>query len=58
MVLKSPSRSGLQAQKHDPPPNKTGLPYNFCFIKFSPRRMVEAVDAPNTWLGPPDPTPG
>jgi hypothetical protein len=25
---------------------KTGLPYNFCFIKFSPSCTVEAVDAP------------
>jgi len=29
-------------------PTKTGLPYNFCFIKFSPGCTVEAVDAPQT----------
>jgi hypothetical protein len=40
-----PSRSGLQAQKYDPP-TKTDLPYNFCFIKFLPSLTVEAVDAP------------
>ena len=38
-----PSRSGLRAQKY--PPTKTDLPYNFCFIKFSPSCTVEAVDA-------------
>ena len=26
-------------------PTKTDLPYNFCFIKFSPSCTVEAVDA-------------
>ena len=36
-----PSRSGLRAQKTD-------LPYNFCFIKFSPSCIVEAVDALQT----------
>jgi len=46
MVLKSPSRSGLRAQKHNLP-NKTGLPYNFCFIKFLPSRTVEAVQGQN-----------
>jgi hypothetical protein len=40
-----PSRSRLQAQKYDPPPTKTDWPYNFCFIKFLPTLMVEAVDA-------------
>jgi hypothetical protein len=27
-------------------PTKTGLAYNFCFIKFLPSCTVEAVDAP------------
>ena len=40
-----PSRSRLGSQKYDPPPTKTVLPYNFCFIKFSPSCTVEAVDA-------------
>jgi hypothetical protein len=30
------------------PPNKTGLPYNFGLIKFSPSCTVEAADAPQT----------
>jgi hypothetical protein len=29
-------------------PTKTDLPYNFCFIKFSPSDTVEAVDALQT----------
>ncbi len=29
-------------------PTKTDLPYNFCFIKFSPSGTVEAVDALQT----------
>ncbi len=29
-------------------PTKTGLPYNFCFIKFLPSCKVEAEDAPQT----------
>ncbi len=43
-----PSRSGLWAQKYYPPPTKTDLPYNFCFIKVLPSLTVEAVDAPQT----------
>jgi hypothetical protein len=31
-----------------PPPPKTALPYNVCFIKFLPSLTVEAVDAPQT----------
>jgi hypothetical protein len=31
-----------------PPPTKTGAPYNFCFIKFSPNQMVEAAEARQT----------
>ncbi len=31
-----------------PAPTKTGAPYNFCFIKFSPNRMVEAAEARQT----------
>jgi hypothetical protein len=26
-------------------PTKTDLPHNFCFIKFLPSLMIEAVDA-------------
>ncbi len=26
-------------------PTKTGMPYNFCFIKFSPSQMVESAEA-------------
>ena len=40
-----PSRSG---PKICSAPTKTDLPYNFCFIKFSPRGTVEAVDALQT----------
>ena len=29
-------------------PTKTDHPYNFCFMKFLPSLMVEAVDAPHT----------
>ncbi len=43
-----PSRSGLWAQKYDPPPTKTVLPYNFCFLNFLPSLTVEAVDAAQT----------
>ncbi len=43
-----PSRSGLLAQKYDPPPPKTDLPYNFCFINFFPSLTVAAVDALQT----------
>jgi hypothetical protein len=32
---------------------KTVLPYNFCFIKFSPSCTVEAVDAPQTLFSAP-----
>ncbi len=28
-----------------PAPTKTGVPYNFCFIKFSPNRTFEAAEA-------------
>jgi hypothetical protein len=31
-----------------PPPTKTDLPYNFCFINFFPSLTVEAVDALQT----------
>jgi hypothetical protein len=31
-----------------PPPTKTVLPYNFCFINCLPSLTVEAVDAPQT----------
>jgi hypothetical protein len=31
-------------------PTKTGMPYNFCFIKFSPSQMVEAAEAGQTPL--------
>ncbi len=48
-----PSRSGLRGQKYDPPPTKTYLPYNFCFIKFLPSLMVEAVHALQTLLRAP-----
>jgi hypothetical protein len=49
-----PSRSRLRAQKHDlSAPTKTGLVYNFCFIKYSPSCTVEAVDAqPGLGSGP------
>jgi hypothetical protein len=43
-----PSRSRLRAQKYDPPPTKTDLPYNFCFIKNFPSLTVVAVDALQT----------
>ncbi len=37
-------------------PTKTDLPYNFCFIKFSPSLTVAAVDALQTlFRAPPDP---
>jgi hypothetical protein len=36
-------------------PNKTGMPYNFYFIKFSPNLKVEAAEAGQTLLGPPSP---
>ncbi len=36
-------------------PTKTGLPYNFCLIKFLPSQTVEAVDAPQTIFSPPPP---
>jgi hypothetical protein len=36
-------------------PTKTDLPYNFCFIKFSPSGTVEAVDALQTLFRAPDP---
>ena len=29
-------------------PTKSGAPCNFCFIKFSPKRTVEAPEAPRT----------
>jgi hypothetical protein len=29
-------------------PTETGMPYNFCFIKFSPSQMVEATEAGQT----------
>jgi hypothetical protein len=29
-------------------PNKTGMPYNFCFIKFLPSLTVEAAEAGHT----------
>ncbi len=32
---------------------KTGVPYNFCFIKFSQKWMVEAADACWTQFGAP-----
>ncbi len=35
------------------PPTKTYLPYNFCFIKFLPSLMVEAVHALQTLLRAP-----
>ncbi len=28
-----------------PPPTSIGVPYNFCFIKFSPNQTVEAAEA-------------
>ncbi len=49
------SRSRLQAQKFDPPPTITDLPYNFCFIIFLPSLTVEAVDALQTQFRPPRP---
>jgi hypothetical protein len=36
-------------------PTKRDLPYNFCFIKFSPSGTVEAVDAVQTLFRAPDP---
>ncbi len=36
-------------------PTKIGVPYNFCFIKFSPNWTVEAAEAPQPHLGPPWP---
>ena len=36
-------------------PTKTDLPYNFCFIKFLPSCMVEAVDALQTLFRAPTP---
>jgi len=50
-----PSRSVLRGQKYDPPPTKTYLPYNFCFIKFLPSLTVEAVDTLQTLFRAPDP---
>ena len=50
-----PSRSGLRSQKYDPPPTKTDLPYNFCFINFFPSLTIEAVDALQTLFRAPDP---
>ena len=49
------SRSRLRAQKYDPPPNKTDLPYNFCFINFLLSLTVEAEDALQTLFRAPDP---
>jgi hypothetical protein len=43
-----PSGSGFRAQKYDPPPTKSHLPYNFCFINFFPSVTVAAVDALQT----------
>jgi hypothetical protein len=34
-------------------PTKTGLPYNFCFIKLLPRGTIEALDAPQTMFRAP-----
>jgi hypothetical protein len=50
-----PSRSGLRDKKYDPPPTKTVLPYNSCFIKFLPSCTVEAVDALQTLFRTPGP---
>ena len=36
-------------------PTKTDLPYNFCFIKFLPSLMVEAVDSLQTLFRALDP---
>jgi hypothetical protein len=44
-----PSRSGLWAQKHDPPPLKQDWATTFVlFIKFSPGCTVETVDVIQT----------
>ncbi len=48
-----PSRSRLWIQKCDLPPLKTGVPYNFCFIKFSPNQTDEAAEAHQTLFRPP-----
>jgi hypothetical protein len=50
-----PSGSRFWAQKYDPPPTKTDLPYNFCFIKILPSLAVEAVDSLQTLFRAPDP---
>jgi hypothetical protein len=50
-----PSGSGFWAQKYDPPPTKTDLPYHFCFIQKFPSLTVAAVDALHTlFRAPPD----
>ncbi len=37
-------------------PTKTGMPYNFYFIKFSPSLMVETAEAGQTlFRAPPNP---
>jgi hypothetical protein len=38
-----------------PAPTKTGMPYNFCFIKFSPSQTVEAAEAGQTLFRAPKP---
>jgi hypothetical protein len=50
-----PSGSGLQVEKCDLPPTKTGMPYNFYFIKFSPTLTVEAAEAGQTLFRAPWP---
>ena len=40
--------SYIRLAKRWPAPTKLGVPYNFCLIKFSPKRTVEAAEAPHT----------
>ncbi len=46
MVFKKSFLIWITGPKTRSIPNKTGLPYNFCLIKFLHSGMVEAVDAP------------
>ncbi len=45
-----PSWYRLQIWKCDPHTPKTGVLYNFCFIKFSPNQIVEAAEARQTTI--------
>jgi len=58
-LLKYMGPRSFQIQITDPKmwcaPTKTGVPYNFCLIKFSPIQMFEAAEAGHTLLRTPAP---